>query len=131
MFELELCLKYYNFMELNLKNYAHIGDAVWEVFIREKVIYKTGNSNTMHKLTIEKVNGEYQSELLSKIEPFLTDEEKDIVRRAKNIPTSSARKISHCVHSCATGFEVLIGYNYINNKKRLDEIFKQIENFLE
>lgn len=115
-------------MELNLRNYAHIGDAVWEVFVREKIIYKTQNSKTMHKLTIEKVNGEYQRELLSFLEPYLTDEEKDLTRRAKNIPTSSARKISHAVHSDATALEVLIGYNYINNKTRLEEIYKLIEN---
>ena len=114
-------------MELNLRNYAHIGDAVWEVFVRENVIYKTQNSKTMHKLTIEKVNGEYQEHLLDFIEPFLTDEEKDLVRRGKNLPTSSARKISHAVHSNATGFEVLIGYNYINNKQRLEEIYQIIE----
>ena len=116
-------------MELNLRNYAHIGDAVWEVFVREKVIYKTQNSKTMHKLTIEKVNGEYQGELLDKLEEFLTDKEKELIRRAKNIPTSSSRKISHAIHSAATGFEVLIGYNYINNKKRLSELYSIIEKF--
>ena len=117
-------------MELNLRNYAHIGDAVWEVFVREKVIYKTQNSKTMHKLTTEKVNGEYQGELLKKLEDILTDEEKELVRRAKNIPTSSARKISHSIHSAATAFEVLIGYNYVNNKNRLKEIYNIIETML-
>lgn len=115
-------------MELNLRNYAHIGDAVWEVFIRENIIYRTQNSKTMHKLTIERVNGEFQGELLEFIEPFLNDEEKDLVRRAKNIPTSSARKIGHAIHSKATAFEVLIGYNYINNKLRLEELYKILIN---
>ena len=114
-------------MELNLRNYAHIGDAVWEVYVREKIIFKTQNSKTMHKLTIEKVNGEYQGELLNKLMEFLTDEEKELTRRAKNIPTSSARKISHNVHSSATAFEVLIGYNYINDKKRLEELYDIID----
>lgn len=117
-------------MKLNLRNYAHIGDAVWEVFIREIIIYQTQNSKTMHKLTIEKVNGEYQNDLLNSLEDFLTEEEKDLVRRAKNIPTSSARKISHAIHSGATAFEVLIGYNYINNKPRLDELYEIIKTFL-
>lgn len=117
-------------MDLNIKNYAHIGDAVWEVFIREKVIYQTQNSKTMHKLTTDKVNGEYQGKILKEIEYFLTDEEKELVRRGKNLPTSSARKISHEIHSQATGFEVLIGYNYINNKPRLEEIYKEIEKFI-
>lgn len=117
-------------MELNLKNYAHIGDAVWELFVREQIIYKTQNSNTMHKLTIEKVNGEFQKNLLEKIEPILSDEEKDLTRRARNIPTSSLRKISHEVHSYATAFEVLIGFNYINNKIRLSEIFEFLKKFI-
>ena len=117
-------------MELNLRNYAHIGDAIWEVYIREKIIYLTQNSKTMHKLTIEKVNGEYQGELLKKLAPILTEEEKELVRRAKNIPTSSFRKISHATHSLATAFEVLIGYNYINNKERLNEIYEHIENLV-
>ena len=29
--------------ELNLKCYAHLGDAVYELFIREKVIYLTSS----------------------------------------------------------------------------------------
>ena len=115
---------YYEFMDLNLRNYAHLGDALWDVFVREKIIYKTQNSKTMHKLTIEKVNGEFQVELLKFLEPYLTDEEKDLVRRARNIPTSAFRKISHAVHSGATAFEVLIGFNYINNKPRLNEIYE-------
>lgn len=117
-------------MELNLRNYAHIGDAVWEVFVREKIIYLTQNSKMMHKLTIEKVNGEFQSALLKNIQDFLTDEEKDLVRRAKNIPTSSARKISHVIHSHATAFEVLIGYNYLHNKERLFFLYNLLEKFL-
>ena len=33
-----------------LRNYAHIGDAVWEVFVREFVIEKTSNSKALHKM---------------------------------------------------------------------------------
>ena len=84
----------------------------------------------MHKLTIEKVNGEFQEKLLSELEQILTDEEKALAKRAKNIPTSSFRKISHATHSNATAFEVLIGYNYINNKQRLEEIFEFLKTYV-
>lgn len=117
-------------MELNLKNYAHIGDAVWEVFVREKIIYKTQNQRTMHKLTIEKVNGEFQTQLLEFLYDYLTDEEKDMVRRAKNIPTSNARKISHEIHSKATAFEVIVGFCYVNDKSRLEEIYNLLSKFI-
>ena len=30
--------------EMNLRNYAYIGDAVWEIFIREKTIRITENA---------------------------------------------------------------------------------------
>ena len=36
----------------HLRAYAHIGDAIYEVFIREKVINVTSNSKKMHDLTI-------------------------------------------------------------------------------
>ena len=35
-----------------LRNYAHLGDAVWEIFVREYVIFKTSNSKILHKMHI-------------------------------------------------------------------------------
>ncbi len=113
--------------QLNIRNYAHIGDAVYEVFIREKTIYLTANSNTLHKITIKYVNAQFQADLLEKITEYLTAEEKDLVRRARNIPTSSARRINHNLHRQATAFEVLLGYNYINDKDRYQGLLAIIE----
>ena len=53
--------------ELNIKNYAHIGDAVYEVFIRERTILLTSNLQRLHKFTIQFVNAAFQTELLEKI----------------------------------------------------------------
>ena len=41
--------------EMNLRNYAYLGDAVWEIKIREKTIRMTNNAKNLHKLTTEKV----------------------------------------------------------------------------
>ena len=38
--------------EINLRNYAYLGDAVWELFIREKTIHITNNSKKLHQITI-------------------------------------------------------------------------------
>lgn len=113
--------------ELNIRNYAHIGDAVYEVFIREKVIYLTSNSNKMHKYTVKFVNAQFQSDLLEKLSEFLTEDEKELARRARNIPTSSARRISQSLHRQATVLEVLLGYNYIHNKERYNELISLME----
>ncbi len=117
--------------ELNIKNYAHIGDAVYEVFIREKTIYLTSNLNRLHKYTVHFVNAAFQTELLEKIIPFLNDKEKDLARRARNIPTSSARRINKQLHSTATSLEVIIGYNYIHDKQRFTELCEIMENLID
>lgn len=108
--------------ELNIKNYAHIGDAVYEVFIREKTVMITSNLNKLHKYTVHFVNAGFQSQLLDKIMPYLNEKEKDIARRARNIPTSSSRKIDKTLHSAATSLEAVFGYNYIHNKDRYMEL---------
>lgn len=118
--------------ELNIKNYAHIGDAVYEVFIRERTILMTSNLKRLHQLTIGYVNAAFQTELLEKLMPSLTEKEVDLARRARNIPTSSARRTDRALHSSATSLEVVLGYNYIHNKERygtLCEIMEQLINF--
>lgn len=52
--------------EMNLRNYAYLGDAVWEIKIREKTILMTNNAQMLHKLTTAKVKASYQAELLQK-----------------------------------------------------------------
>lgn len=108
--------------ELNIKNYAHIGDAVYEVFVRERTILLTSNLNKLHKLTVSYVNAAFQTDLLEKLSPFLTEKELDLARRARNIPTSSSRKINKALHSSATSLEVVFGYNYIHDKERFSQL---------
>ena len=116
--------------ELNIKNYAHIGDAVYEVFIRERTIMMTSNLNKLHKLTVSYVNAGFQTELLEKIMPILTEKEKDLARRARNIPTSSSRRIDRALHSSATSLEVVLGYNYVHNKERYLQLCREMEKII-
>ena len=108
--------------ELNLRNYAHLGDAVWELKIREKTVFLTQNTKELHKLTTNKVNATYQSEVLKMIEPLLNECETDLIRRARNLSVPVSRRSIQSEYRQATAFEVLIGYLYLNDKERLDEI---------
>ena len=117
--------------ELNIKNYAHIGDAVYEVFIRERTIMMTSNLKRLHDLTVHYVNAAFQTELLEKLMPSLTDKEADLARRARNIPTSSARRIDRALHSSATSLEVVLGYNYVHNKERYSELCSLMEKMID
>ena len=112
--------------ELNIKNYAHIGDAVYEVFIREHTILLTSNLNRLHSFTVSYVNAKFQTELLEQLTPFFTEKEIELSRRARNIPTSSARRIDKALHSTATSLEVVLGYNYMHDKTRFNELCEKM-----
>lgn len=113
--------------EINLRNYAYIGDAVWEIFIRKKTIYLTNNAKKLHKITTEKVKASYQAELLHFLDEFLTDEEHETARRARNLPIPVGRRQIQTEYRQATAFETLIGLWYISNEERLDYIFNLLE----
>ena len=75
-----------------LRNYAHLGDAVWEIFVREYVIFKTSNSKILHKMTTDRVNASFQAEMLHFISEDLTEEEHELARRGRNLPIPVARR---------------------------------------
>ena len=113
--------------DVNLRNLAHLGDSVYELFVREYTITKAANIKKLHKLTVSYVNAEFQAELLEKLEPELTEKELDIVRRGRNLATTTARRINHKLHRIATAFEALLGYLYLYDKERLNEILNKIK----
>ena len=113
--------------ELALRNYAHIGDSVWEVFVRTYTIYKTSNSKLLHKITTDRVNATFQKDLLNILIPILTEDEQELARRARNLPIPVARRSIQADYRQATAFEVLIGYWHLHNKSRLEEIYQIIK----
>lgn len=115
-----------------LKNYAHIGDAVWEVFVRDYVIYKTSNSKLLHKMTTDRVNATFQKDMLELILPELTEDEQELARRARNLSIPVGRKNIQHDYRLATAFEVLIGFWYLHDKERLNlfyDKFRSLEFF--
>lgn len=108
--------------EMNLKNYAYLGDAVWELFIRSQTVRLTENAQKLHTITTDKVKASYQAELLHFLEEYLTDEEKELARRGRNLSIPVGRRQIQNEYRQATAFEVLIGYWHEHDKERLTEI---------
>ena len=111
--------------EMNLRNYAYIGDAVWELFVREKTVKITNNAQNLHKMTTKLVKASYQAELLQKM--VLTDEEQEIARRARNLPIPVGRRSNQAEYRQATAFETIIGWWYYYDKDKLQQFFNGIE----
>lgn len=119
--------------DINLRNYAYLGDAVWELYIREKTILQTNNAKKLHQMTTNLVKTSKQYTLLHFLEPYLTEEENELVRRARNLPIPIGRRNIQHEYRCATAFETLIGWWHLKDSKRLTEISKLLEdnNFYE
>jgi len=117
-------------MNYNLKHYAYIGDCIWELFIRKLVINKTQKQNIMHKLSTKYVCASFQAFIIENIIDKLTPEELEIQHRGRNLKITINKKSNPQMHALATSFEVLIGYLYLNNEKRLEEIFEIVKPLL-
>lgn len=113
--------------EIGLRHCAYLGDAVWELFVRERTIYMTSNAGKLHKITSGKVKASFQAELLEQLDTNLTEEEKEIARRGRNLPIPVARRAIQTEYRKATAFETLIGWWYLNDKARLYEILQITE----
>lgn len=104
---------------------AYIGDAVYELNIRTKVIDK-GNIKTsnMHRKSIEYVRAKSQAEALDRIMEKLTEYEVDLVRRARNTHSLTVPKNADLEeYKKATALEALIGYLYLKEDYgRIQEI---------
>ncbi len=117
--------------EINLRNYAYLGDAVWELFIREKTVQMTNNAKKLHQMTTNLVKTSCQCELLHLIECELTEEEIELTRRARNLPIPVGRRNIQTEYRQATAFETLIGWWHTHDKSRLEYIFKLTAKHLE
>ncbi|MFH0703095.1 MAG: ribonuclease III domain-containing protein [bacterium] len=112
--------------DIPIRSYAYIGDAVYEIFAREKIIYLTSKPEKLHKIATSIVNSEFQADLIEKIQDFLNQEEKEIIRRARNLSVTTARRTNQKLHRLSTAFEALIGYLYLNNPDRLKDLYDYI-----
>lgn len=119
--------------KLSVRNYAYIGDAVYELFIREKTVFLTANPKELHQITSSVVKAGFHASLLEKIQTngFLNKEEEEIVRRARNLSVTTSRRTNQTLHRLSTAFEALVGYLYLEDKNRLGELFSFIEKFID
>ncbi len=107
--------------------WAYIGDCIYEIFIRMKLVNSTNlDPHRLHIETIKHVKAKAQAQTLLKIQDKLTDEEKDIVRRGRNAEAHHQPKNADLAdYKYATALEALIGYLYLTKQdKRLKEILE-------
>jgi ribonuclease-3 family protein len=108
--------------ELPLRNLAHLGDAVFELHEREREFLAAPSVKKMHNKVVSRVNSKEQTRLLELIKPQLNEAEQDIVRRGRNLKATNRRNVEQATLRQATAFEALIGYLYLTDETRLEEL---------
>jgi len=101
---------------------AYVGDAVYELYVRRAFLDPPRRLSDHHRVVVEQVRAERQAKHLSDIEPRLSDAELDIVRRGRNAAGRAPRRADRQTYQRATSLEALIGYLYLCNSSRLEEV---------
>lgn len=111
---------------LNGLSLAFIGDAVYEILVREHIL-ECGSHQVgkLHKMAVEMVRASFQAAVFDFLEPNVTEEEKTILHRGRNASATHIPKGANAIeYRKATGVESLFGWLYLEGKnERIKEIF--------
>ncbi len=126
MFSENFCI---NPKELSPLNLAFIGDCVYEMLVRERLVAEANRPvNDLHRESVKYVSAKAQTAAFQKIEPLLTEEETAVFKRGRNAKTGHQPKSASVgEYHCATGVEALFGYLYLTgNNERITYLFNAI-----
>ena len=97
---------------------AYLGDAVFELMVRERLVESGGRPSELSREASHIVCASAQSRMIESLLPDLTDEEEEVYRRGRNAHSpTTAKNQTIGDYRRATGFEALAGYLYLRDEK--------------
>lgn len=105
---------------------AYLGDSVFTLMVREYLVSHSNiKAGGLNKIANSIVKAPNQAEIMREIKDSLTEEETDIVMRARNSHINNkAKNSSFEEYSLATQFEALVGFWYLNKESdKLQNMF--------
>jgi ribonuclease-3 family protein len=104
---------------------AYLGDAIYEVYIRQYLISLPNHRpHHLHRTATKYVSAKAQARSLHSMLPNLTEEELSVVKRGRNAKSGSSPKNTDIlVYRQSTAFECLLGYLFYTEKhERLQQL---------
>lgn len=101
---------------------AHLGDSVYELFVRTSCLMPPRRLQTYHSQVVQQVRAESQARYLKLLLPLLTPSELDILRWGRNASPRGPKRIDPGTYQEATALETLLGYLYLSDSARLNEL---------
>lgn len=113
--------------QLNPVSLAFLGDAVFTLYVREKLVEAHDmTSRGLHKLASGYVRAGAQAAMLDALAPVLTDEERELGRRARNCHTPThAKNATQGEYKKATALECIFGFLKVTGEsERLEQLME-------
>ena len=101
--------------QINMLALAHVGDAVYELAVRRRVLQSgITRADRLHRTGTSYVRADAQAAVCKSIYEELTEPEQAMVRRFRNHKYhSKAKHADPMTYKWATAFEALAGYLYL------------------
>jgi ribonuclease-3 family protein len=106
---------------------AYIGDAVYELYVRQYYLFPLRRAHQYHQRVVAQVRAERQAQHLHALAPYLNDDEQETIRRGRNATLKPPKRLDPKTYQEATGLETLIGYLYLTNSQRLRELLDRLD----
>lgn len=115
----------------NASQLAYIGDSIYELYARRHFLFPPINIEEYNDRVMAVVRSEAQDAMLQKLldEKYLSADERNVLRWGKNIGSSKSRtkkRVGAAAYNRASSLETLVGYLYLTDKKRLEEIMLKL-----
>ncbi|NLP43582.1 MAG: Mini-ribonuclease 3 [Peptococcaceae bacterium] len=122
-----------NWQDINILLLAYIGDAVYELWVRQHLLEKgIAKVEIMHKNAVHYVQAKTQAAILKKLLPELDQTETAVVLRGRNAKGHHPRNVDVITYRYATAFEALVGYWYLDGQgQRMQTIFNRIDDIIQ
>jgi ribonuclease-3 family protein len=80
----------------------------------------------LHQEVVAAVKAEAQARALERLQPLLSEEERDLVRRGRNRAGRGPRRGEAGLYGLATGFETMVGWLFLQDPQRLAWLLDQL-----
>lgn len=110
---------------------AFYGDCIYELLVRHEIVMRGSQpSAKLHKTAVERVRASAQAVAYDKIEPLLSEQELDVMKRGRNASGATVPRSSNPHdYRRATGIEALFGFLYITGQNdRVEQLYEVISN---
>ncbi len=105
---------------------AYIGDAVFSLYVRLRLLPTSGQVRVLHDLGAKFVSAVYQSHAMEQLEPELTEEEQPVFRRGRNAKSIVPKSASVHQYRMATALEALLGWLFLQDRQeRLEKLLER------